>query len=275
MTKSLLLLGEADVGKSHFGAQLLGRLGLGDGALRMVGAPRSLQPFEGVVSSLNRGLSAPHTSRDLYVESRWSVTDMEGRNIDLVWPDYGGEQLRLIRSERRMPRAWTERVASAAGWIVMVRISHAQLADDVFSRPLGAVATEREGGGRTGPSDQASLVDFLQWLAFVRGAGSLNPIADPPLMLLLSCWDELPNEQVGLTPAEVLRSRMPLVSAFVEANWQPAVLHVMGLSALGQALDDKVVDENFVDRGPDRFGYVVLADGTRRHDLTLSIAALL
>lgn len=275
MTQTLLLLGESDVGKSHFGAQLLGRLGLGDGALRMVAAPPTLQPFEGVISSLNRGLSAPHTSRDLYVESRWSVTDRQGRGIELVWPDYGGEQLRVIRSERRMPRAWTDRVASAAGWIVMVRIAHAQLAEDIFSRPLGAVATEREGNDRIGPSDQASLVDFLQWLAFVRGTGSLNPIADPPLMLLLSCWDELPAEQAGLVPAEVLRSRMPLVSAFVQANWRPAALHVMGLSALGRALDDKVVDEDFVDRGPDRFGYVVLADGSREPDLTLSIAALL
>ncbi len=66
-----------------------------------------------------------------------------------------------------------------------------------------------------------------------------------------------------------------MVASFVEANWRPDALDVMGLSALERALDEKVRDEDFVDRGPESFGYVVTSDGKRSEDLTLAIAPLL
>ena len=273
MTRSVLLLGESDVGKSHFGAQLLGRLNQEAGALRMVGAAPTLQPFEAVVASLNRGLSAPHTSRDLYVESCWPVGDRDGNRMDLVWPDYGGEQLSTIKTDRRLPRAWTERVNSASGWIVMVRIGNAQLSDDVFSRPLGSACGDVVSESTFSISQQAGIVDLLQWLMFVRRTGSLTRVREPTLMLLLSCWDELPPAQIGSPPRQVLLSRLPMVSAFVEANWSPGSLHVIGLSALGKSLSDQVADEGYIDRGPESFGYVVLEDGRQDPDLTLTVRA--
>lgn len=275
MSESLLLLGESDVGKSHFGGQLLGRLSQEIGALRMVGSPKSLEAFDAVLNCLNAGRAAPHTSQDRYVESRWPLIDQSGRRRELVWPDYGGEQVRVIRTERRMPETWRTRVTSAAGWIVMVRIAHAQLSDDVFTRPLAEPGRERERIREFKLSQQAQLVDFLQWLMFVRRTGTLKPVANPPLMLLLSCWDELPEAQLNTDPFDVLRTRMPMVAAFAETNWQPGALRVVGLSALGRALTETNVDEEFVDRGPESFGYVVLENGRHDPDLTLAVAPMI
>lgn len=274
MTGTILLIGESDVGKSHFGGQLLGRLNREDGALRMRGAAPSIEPFETVLACLNAGRAAPHTSQDRYVESRWPLADLTGASTTLVWPDYGGEQVRTIRAERRMPMDWRERVVNASAWLVMVRIAHAQLSDDVLSRPLVRAAGGREREGQFAISAQAQLVDLLQWLMFVRRTGTLRPVANPPLALLLSCWDELPSAQLAAKPIDVLASRMPLLTAFVRSNWRPNLLHVLGLSALERPLREDAVDEEFVDKGPESFGYVVLEDARHNPDLTLAIAPL-
>ena len=123
-------------------------------------------------------------------------------------------------------------------------------------------------------SAQAQFVDLLQWLMFVRRTGTLRPVVTPPLTLLLSCWDELPAAQLPSRPRDVLASRMPMLASFLGANWSHAALHVLGLSALERPLREDAVDEEFVDRGPESFGYVVLEDGSRDPDLTLAIAPL-
>jgi hypothetical protein len=69
MKSSILLLGEYNVGKTHFGGQLLGRLNREDGALRMVGQPDSIDAFDVVLQNLNDGRAAPHTSAAHYAEA--------------------------------------------------------------------------------------------------------------------------------------------------------------------------------------------------------------
>ena len=113
--KSILLIGESDVGKSHYGGQLLKRLMQEDGRIRMDGAATNLEPFEAVMASLDEGLSAGHTATTTYHESRWPIIDDEGRKADLIWPDYGGEQIKNIIDERRLPHDLAEPHRSILG----------------------------------------------------------------------------------------------------------------------------------------------------------------
>ena len=90
------------------------------------------------------------------------------------------------------------------------------------------------------------------------------------LVVLLTCWDEMENPG---KPIEELHERLPMLRDFVVTNWkEPSVL---GLSALGRALDQDRPDEEYVSQGSEKFGYVILEDGTRRTDLTLPIRKLL
>ena len=100
--KSILLIGESDVGKSHYGGQLLKRLMKADGQIRMDGAASNLEPFEAVMARLDAGVSADHTAVTTYEESVWPIVDEEGRKAHLIWPDYGGEQVKKIRVFRRI-----------------------------------------------------------------------------------------------------------------------------------------------------------------------------
>ncbi|MEU8327580.1 hypothetical protein [Micromonospora sp. NPDC048839] len=267
---SILLLGESGVGKTHFGAQLLRRLMKGDGHLRMSGQATNLEPFEAALESLNEGKAAGHTATSTYVDSIWPVADAAGHHAELVWPDYGGEQVKSMISSRRVPNAWRARVRESPAWLLLIRLQQTRFGEDIFSRPLVELRGMSIENRELQISDQARLIELLQMLVFVGGVAAGNPLDRPRLGILLTCWDELGFDG---TPAAALEGRLPMLAAFVRSNW--CTPSVMGLSALGRPLSPHDRDNDYVSRGPEHFGYVVKPDGSRSSDLTLPIQLLL
>ena len=117
---TILLVGESNVGKTHYGAQFLKRLMVKACALKMTGAPTNLEAFTTALSCLTEGKATDHTPANIYVESVWPITDEAGRYAELVWPDYGGEQVRNLVTQRRIPAAWRDRVVDATDWVVLI-----------------------------------------------------------------------------------------------------------------------------------------------------------
>lgn len=268
---SILLLGESGVGKTHYGAQLLRRLMRVEGALRMNGAATNLEAFETALENLDEGRSAGHTARTVNVDSVWPVVDNNGREADLVWPEYGGEQIKSVIENRRVPEAWQKRVERADAWLLLVRLQQANLGDDIFSKPLADVKDASVENREVHQSDQARLVELLQMLLFSYSSAAKSRRV-PRLGVLLSCWDETAMAPTQ-APAQALAARLPLVSAFVRSNWRQPL--IMGLSALERPLSPTERDVEYARRGPEHFGYVVEADGKMNSDLTLPIHYLL
>lgn len=266
---SILLIGESGVGKTHYGAQLLRRLMNVQGALRMNGAATNLEPFEAALESLNEGRAADHTARSVYVDSEWPVIDADGNQADLVWPEYGGEQIKSMIETRRIPDAWQVRIDKADAWLLLIRLQQTRMGDDMFSKPLSDLRGATSENHEVRPSDQARLVELLQMLLFSHAA-TAHPGRVPNLCVLLTCWDE--TAAAGI-PSEAFLERLPLVSAFVRANWRNPL--TMGLSALERPLSPTERDLDYASRGPEHFGYVIQADGKRTSDLTVPIHALL
>lgn len=268
-SNAILLVGESGVGKTHYGAQLLRRLMGVTGALRMKGAASNLEPFEAALESLDEGRAAGHTPRSVNVDSVWPVISPDGREADLIWPEYGGEQIKSVIESRRLPDAWQKRIDEADAWLLLIRLEQTSVGDDMFSKPLtglkGVSAENRE----VHPSDQARLVELLQMLIFSHGSTSKSHRL-PRLGVLLTCWDE---GGIAQTPSEALKARLPLVSAFVRSNWRQPL--IMGLSALERPLSPTARDMEYASKGPEHFGYVVEEDGTKSSDLTLPIHHLL
>lgn len=268
-SNSILLVGESGVGKTHYGAQLLRRLMRGKGALRMNGAASNIEAFESALESLDEGRAAGHTARSVAVDSVWPVVDNAGRVADLVWPEYGGEQIKSVIDNRRLPDAWQKRVADADGWLLLVRLQQTSVGDDMFSKPLADLKGSSVANQEVHPSDQARLVELLQMLMFSHGSTSRQHRL-PRLGVLLTCWDEAAP---GQTPPAALAARLPLVSAFVRSNWRDPL--IMGLSALERPLSPIRGDPEYASKGPEHFGYVIAADGMKSSDLTLPIHDLL
>lgn len=269
---TILLVGESNVGKTHYGAQFLKRLMVKSCALKMSGAPTNLEAFTTALSCLTEGKSTDHTPANTYVESVWPITDEAGRYAQLVWPDYGGEQVRNLVMQRRIPAAWRERVLEATDWVFLIRLHSLRSEDDLFSRPLQSfAATESpEEAAAYEPSDQARIVELLQMLLYLAQLPLDRPLRKPRLTVLLSCWDELETTEL---PPDLLASRLPMLWSFMRSNWTSPV--VMGLSALERALSKTDADQEYAARGPEEFGYVMLPDGVKYTDITLPIQRLM
>lgn len=268
---TILLLGESNVGKTHYGAQFLKRLIVKACALKMSGAPTNLEAFSTALDCLTEGKSTDHTPANAYVESVWPITNDAGSNAELVWPDYGGEQVRNLVTQRRIPAAWRERVLEATDWVLLIRLHSLRSEDDLFSRPLlSFAAREPQGEAAYEPSDQARTVELLQILLYLAQLHLERPLSKPRLSILLSCWDELETTEL---PADLLASRLPMLWAFVRSNWTSPT--IIGLSALERALSSTDADQEYATRGPEEFGYVVLPDGVKNTDITLPIQRLM
>ena len=268
--KSILLIGESGVGKSHYGGQLLKRLMQEDGRIRMGRGATNLEPFETVTSSLDAGVSAGHTATGTYLESRWPIVDDQGRRVQLIWPDYGGEQVKNIIDERRLPHAWLKRISQSSAWLLLIRLQTTRANDDIFSRPLVSLQGSSREPGKAPLSDQARLIELLQMLVYARSTSDRHREGLPCLVVLLTCWDEMKSPG---KPIDELCKRLPMLRDFIVNNWEKA--SVLGLSALGRSLDKDKPDDDYISQGSEMFGYVVLEDGTRCTDLTLPIRNLL
>ena len=267
---SLLVVGESDTGKTHYGAQLLGRLNQQDSALRLVGAPDSIAPFKSALERISLGLSADHTPERTYDESVWPIVDQAGTAASLVWPDYGGEQIKRLIETRRMPTVWRHRITGSTGWMVLARPSRMVLPADALTRSMAVPARDDEGRVRLSP--QSRLVELLQMLEFLASAPVEGRRSLPPVAILLSCFDELASEQ---TPTAYLAEHLPLIDQYVSCHWSRQHRRVFGLSALGQALSKDEPDSKFAEKGPENFGFVVDEAGQRSADLTLPLQWLI
>jgi hypothetical protein len=270
-TLQVAVFGESNVGKSHYGAQLIGRLNAETGSMRMRGAASDLAAFDDVVQSLSGGVPGAHTAANTYTETLLPVLTEGNVAIDVNWPDYAGEQVSQLLEERRIPASWQQRVESADGWILMVRPKYAPLAEDIFSRPLGDLQSSRSDGGFIQRSLQARLVELLQMLLYTTHARTGK--AKPALAVVLSCWDELQMPK-GTTPEQVLRQNLPLLAAFVRNNWDERRRLVLGLSATGVALSKDSPNKDFIYKGAEQMGWVVTTDGACTPDLTVPISQL-
>ena len=241
-------------------------------ALKMSGAPTNLEAFTTALSCLTEGKSTDHTPASTYVESVWPVTDEAGRYAELVWPDYGGEQVHNLVTQRRIPLAWHERVLEATDWVLLIRLHSLRSEDDLFSRPLQSFAAAEPQGEIAAyePSDQARTIELLQMLLYLAHCHLDRPLCKPRLTVLLSCWDELETTEL---PADLLASRLPMLWSFVRSNWTSPT--VIGLSALERALSKTDADPEYATRGPEEFGYVVLPNGAKTNDITLPIQRLM
>ena len=270
-TLQIAVFGESNVGKSHYGAQLIGRLNAETGSMRMRGAAPDLAAFDDVAQSLSGGVPGAHTAAGTYTETLLPVLAEGNVAIDLSWPDYAGEQISQILEERRIPVSWQQRVETADGWLLMIRPKRAPLAEDIFSRPLGDLQSSRPDDVVIEHSPQARLVELLQMLLYTTHARTGK--ATPALAVVLSCWDELQVPE-GTTPEQVLRQNLPLLAAFVCNNWAERRRLVLGLSATGVALSKESPNKDFIYKGAEQMGWGVTADGARTPDLTVPISQL-
>ena len=265
-----LLLGESDVGKTHYGAQILRRLNTGSGAFELVNTA-NLKPFKNALEKISQGLSAPHTPRAEYSESIWTLRQRStGSNMDLVWPDYGGEQVSGMIDNKSLPAAWREKLVKASGWLFMVRPSQVPLPEDIFTRAMTLPAVDDSANSALSP--QSKLIEVLQMLQFKKQSYLEHKEMPPPIAVLLSCYDELATDE---SPGAYCRDHLPMFDQYLSSNWPNERRRIFGVSPLGEPLSPTQPNNDYAASGPEKKGFVIDEHGDRTDDLLAPIEWLL
>lgn len=273
---TILVLGGPKSGKTHYGAQLAIRLMKGTDTIKYFQQPENLELFEEPMERLGRGRLADHTPVAVSKDVILPIELENGERAKVVWPDYGGEQIQEMFRSRTMTTEWSERATAAQGWMLMVRPELFRATRDLLHRPLKDFEPSN-GATATIPDwvPEVALVEMLQMLLFARRCGREARISAPRLVVALTCWDELSLSDATTTPQHQLKQLTPMLANFIQGLWHPNCLTVVGVSALGKVLSTTSDDEDFIDLGPHRQGYVILPDGRRTEDLTWPLSKLL
>lgn len=262
-TSRILLLGESKTGKTHLAGQVYGRIRAGKSGFSFRSQPRSLKLLEEVMDSLTNGRSAAHTPAGQYGEIEFNLTDARGDHVELVWPDYAGEQVTDIVARRSLSPEWTQRIEDADRLMLLVRPTGAVTRKSaLFSEPT----TGDVDGGRRRSDRMPVQMRIVELLQIIEHARSLAGKPLPDFDVLLTCADEMDAIR---NPATALSEHMPMLAAFIASRWDADKVRHWAVSALGRSLREGEADEEFADAGPVEQGWVIGPDGTQSKDLTL------
>jgi hypothetical protein len=275
--KSILIIGDAGTGKTHYGVQLMLRLEEHACAARYFRSPENVEPFREAMKLVSAGRSANHTTGE---NTRSVVLPVEfsgGQCTTIEWPEYAGERLSHLVRQRHAGKSWAEAAGKSDAWLLFVRHDKFGVGRDMLNRPVNEWMESRRRSGQEAIEwlPQVQVIEMLQMLLYLRRASRREPLAHPRLAIALSLYDTVPKPAQFPQPGDALRALTPLLASFIETNWEPSSYFAIGLSALGRSLAPDTVDEDFVDRGPTQNGWVIKPDGTTEHDLTWPLVQLL
>jgi hypothetical protein len=172
------------------------------------------------------------------------LKDAVGQKVQVSFPDLPGEDFARMWERRELDKGMLETLKAPALVLLVngdtIKMPAWVVDRMAMSKRLGIGVPEVE------PTDwsadlaptQVKIVDLLQMLM----SGDLD-IGGRRLALLISAWDKVEGD--GLTPAEILESKLPLLHQYLRHGRDPWTWHVWGLSAQGGVYEDPEKNESF------------------------------
>lgn len=278
-TNSILVIGGPNVGKTHFGGQLYGRLNSQQFTYKIDqdNRPEDLSIFREVLDKLCEGKSAARTEASANKSVNLKVKDDKDNEASFSFPDYAGEQINLILHNRQVDTVWKQHIDNSTAWMLFIRLDKIKEPTDIITKGILNSQDQEERNLISPPSnvsDSAFYVELLQILLYVKKVSSYNKIMSPRLLVVLSCWDTLKVDE-GIEPKDVLKKSLPMLYHFLVNNWSSKRFHIAGLSSTQKTLSNTEPDEDFIDMSPINFGYYINEYGEKNNDLTLLIDILI
>jgi len=275
---NILIIGGPNSGKTHFGGQLYGRLSSRRFEYKISpnNRPTDLTIFEDVLNKLAEGKRAGHTEASANRNIELIAENNNGDNVVFSFPDYAGEQVKGIVDNKRVNLIWKNYIENSSSWVLFIRLDDVKITEDIISRGSHEPEEIKKRHSETPTmeiSAAAHFVELLQTLLYIKGIATLNKISSPNLTIILSCWDVL-NQKETTIPSDLLNERLPLLYNFVQNNWDENEISILGLSSTEKTLSDDA-DDDYIDRTPIDFGYIIKENGEKEKDLTLTIGTFI
>lgn len=275
---NILILGGPNVGKTHFGGQLYGRLTNKKGHYKLTSPPENLIFFKEVLENLEQGKSASRTHVSSNEQLEIEVEDIDGKRIVFSFPDYGGEQIDEIVNYRKVNNIWTENIDNSTAWLLFIRLDEIKPIEDLINRGLpeeDVLKSRNESVEDLSLSAEAFYVELLQMLLYLKNISTLYKVNYLKLTVVLSCWDRIDGVTEESKPSDLFSKRLPLLKNYIDSTWETDSISYIGLSSTERTLCNENEDEDFLDRGPENIGYIIDSKGIKNQDLTLLIKEVL
>ncbi len=274
MNKPLLIIGRPNSSKTVFMAQLYSRLQKRKSKLILDKAVGDLSPIKAARESLAYG-NEPESSHGSKSEKMLLSSRYENLILDLICPEYGGEQIDNILSKREVNSEWREAINNSDNWIFFIRLTSISHSEDLTTTTVSKDHIKNNNKIKETEytiSDQSALIELLQIMMDAKATDYHFKNNKIKLTVVLTCWDELKTQDL---PKEILKKRLPLLLNFIKANWELEKIRILGLSAQGFSLEPDENKKKYQINGPEEYGYVIKQDGTKTNDITeLIIEAL-
>jgi len=265
MNDSILIIGPPDSGKTTFIAQFLTRIKKRKSSITLSKTPENIKAITDAVKRLAMGEEPIPTSADENVELVLPIT-VNDKNIELVCPDYGGEQVNDITEFMEIDDHWGKLLNSSDRWMLFIRLHEITSEYDLSISSYEEMISEKSAGIKSPElSQQSKFIELLQSLLYFKNKGTKQSIDIPSLSIVLTCWDELKTKD---GPAEVLRKKLPMLLHFIETVWQKDAFNILGLSSQEFPLTTSEAKDKYLDELPENFGYMIDQDGNRDKDIT-------
>jgi energy-coupling factor transporter ATP-binding protein EcfA2 len=265
VNNGLLIIGPPNSGKTTFLAQLYGRIQAKKGRITLTRAPQNITGIKNAYERLADGLETEATPATDNLEVVIPVK-IDGQELELVFKDYGGEQVRDITKLLEYDKTWQQRTQENDRWILFIRpgeiYHHYDLSITGYAKIDSALTVE---GVHNELSHQYNFIELIQALLHARGIGIQSDLQVPKLVVVLTCWDELHTIK---TPEGILKEKLPLFFQFIEALWSSESFTILGLSPQEFPLDNDQARDKYLDELPESFGYLVDGNGKIDRDLT-------
>ena len=123
MNKPLLIIGKPHSSKTVFIAQFYSRLQKKKSKLTLYKSVEDLSPITAAREALAKGEEPEPTKPDRSVNLLLPIQFGE-QQIDLLCPDYGGEQINKILSSREVDNKWMQAINASNNWIFFIRLNN-------------------------------------------------------------------------------------------------------------------------------------------------------
>ncbi|WP_085708915.1 MULTISPECIES: hypothetical protein [unclassified Pseudomonas] len=276
MTRSVLLLGGPDSGKTNYIGRVWTALDNGSGKLRAARQPSDLRFVLDVAEHLFSGNFAPRSEhadgrRDFEVP----VTESQGgEEITILIPDMSGELWQNAVQDCEVSVELMEEMRRSDGALLFVRLGSDQTVrplDWVSSQKLMSKIGEATDDGLPTQVVLCELIRFLELTLAQRPDGTR-----PRVSVVLSAWDLADSQCFENGPVAYLEKEYPFVAGRLR-DLESLDVKVFGLSVVGGDLKiDTDFRDDFLESDIDSHGWVAVQDrsGTwyRDNDLTLPMA---
>jgi hypothetical protein len=270
MNKSILIIGKPNSSKTTFIAQLYSRLIDKNFKLTLYKPVEDFTLIKEALELLAQGKETEPTSAEINQILSLPI-QIDGKKIDIVCPDYGGEQINEIINQREINETWKRLIKESNNWVLFIRLNSLTTNYDLSNKTISPDLIENKNNSleEYSISDQSSFIELLQIMLHIKKQDLHFKSSNTILTIALTCWDELETVE---TPTEKLNSDLPLLHNFIQSNWENNQFNIVGLSAQGFSLNNIENQKKYQIKGPENFGFLIKKDGTRTNDITILVS---